>query len=140
MEVLGTHFNINAYTEEPVVKTTLLEGAVNVHAGDKVVNIHPGEQAVLNEGNSMSVSSANTSEAVAWVQGNFMFNRQELATIMRSISRWYGTEVTYEDNISSKKFTGTISRYGNVSGVLEMMELTGLVHFKVEGRRITVMK
>ncbi|WP_256009377.1 FecR family protein [Desertivirga xinjiangensis] len=140
VQVLGTHFNINGYSEEGVTKTTLLEGAVRVKSSGGSVDIRPGEQSLLASNETLSVSAVDTEEAVAWVNGNFMFNSQDLGSIMRSVSRWYDTDVQYIDNIASRKFTGSISRYENVTEVLNMLELTGLVHFKVDGRRILVMK
>jgi len=140
VHVLGTHFNINGYTDEGVTRTTLTEGAVRVTSGQGSVNIKPGEQALLGADQKLTVSVGDTEEAVAWVNGNFVFNSRDLGTIMRSVSRWYGTDIQYVDNISSRKFTGSISRYESVYEVLEMLELTGLVHFKVEGRRVLVME
>lgn len=140
VEVLGTHFNINAYEEEPAITSTLLEGAVKVSYGNKSIRIKPGEQASLNNKDGLQIHTVNTEAAIAWVNEKFMFNSQDLGSIMRSISRWYDIEVIYKDDLSKKKFTGTISRFKNVSEVLDMLELTEMVHFHIAGRRITVMK
>ncbi|PTT00936.1 hypothetical protein DBR11_08595 [Pedobacter sp. HMWF019] len=140
VEVLGTHFNIKAYKDEADIRTTLIEGSVKVSAGQQSVQIVPGQQAVLDARHALNVRSADTGSAIAWVNGDFVFNSEDMGSIMRSISRWYAVEVIFKDNLTDKKFTGTISRYKNVTEVLNMLELTGLVHFKLEGRRILVMK
>ncbi|TKC65413.1 DUF4974 domain-containing protein [Pedobacter hiemivivus] len=146
VEVLGTHFNVNAYSDEELTKTTLLEGSVRVsldgnsnavHVTDAFVILKPGQQAVLAAG-PIKINQADTEEAVAWKNGYFKFNSESLSSIMRKLSRWYDVEVVYKGEISKDRFGGTISRYKNVADVLEMLESTKLVKFKVEGRRIIV--
>ncbi|HMI01124.1 MAG TPA: FecR family protein [Pedobacter sp.] len=136
VEVLGTHFNVNAYPDENKTITTLLEGAIKT-AG---VILKPGEQAILRKGN-VQVLKVNTNIATAWKNGEFMFSNESLESIMRKISRWYNVEISYQTPaLKSELFGGTISKFGNVSEVLQMLELTGTVHFRIEGRRITIMK
>lgn len=136
VQVLGTHFNINAYQDEPDLKTTLLEGSVKTSG----ITLKPGEQAVEQQGR-VKVSNVNTSIATAWKNGEFRFNNERLESIMRNISRWYNVDITYKiPALKNELFSGAISRYGNVSEVLQMLELTGTVHFRIEGRRITIMK
>lgn len=143
VQVLGTHFNINSYADEPEVKTTLLEGSVRVTAIDmngqqKAQGIlKPGQQCVLT-GAAIKIKNVDTDEAVAWKNGQFMFTSEPLNAIMRKVSRWYNVEVDYKGAVANKKFTGTVSRYSNVSEVLQTLELTNGVHFKLSGRKITV--
>lgn len=139
VEVLGTHFNINSYTDEPEVKTTLLEGRVKVTSNtDNATKIlSPGEQSVLTSG-SLIVGNADAEEAVAWKNGYFRFNDQEITDVMRKVARWYDIEVVYEEQPVNERFNGTISRFTNISDVLEMLEKTKAVHFKIAGRRVTV--
>lgn len=141
VQVLGTHFNVNAYADEKVHKTTLLEGSVRVSSGKEQHLIQPGEQARLSAGGQQGfkIEAVDVEEAIAWKNNKIMFSSRPLEEVMRQVSRWYNVEVVYKGNISKKVFTGSISRYENVSKVLEMLELTNLVHFKIEERRITVM-
>jgi transmembrane sensor len=144
VEVLGTHFNINGYSEELVTKTTLLEGSVSVknnHNTTSVV-ISPGQQAriMANVNDKIGVVEADTEEVMAWKNNYFRFNNENIKSVMRKISRWYDVNVEYEGNISDEEFNGTISRTKNIAQVLEMLEDTKSVHFKVEGRRIVVMQ
>lgn len=140
VKVLGTHFNIMAYEDEPDINTTLLEGAVAVSSLTQVKILKPGQQANLKrETGSIGVKNVNTSEAIAWKNGNFIFTDDSIETIMRKISRWYDVDVRFTGNLSDKSFAGSVSRYEQVSEVLKMLELTGTIHFKIEGRRITVM-
>ncbi|SDE95092.1 FecR family protein [Mucilaginibacter pineti] len=139
VQVLGTHFNINSYDDEPVIKTALLEGSVQVtETADNVVKVlRPGQQAVLTNSN-LSISDANLEETVAWKNGDFDFNKENIQSIMRKLSRWYNIEVTYEGDVKSKTFTGKISRFKNISQVLKMLSKTKAVHFVVEERRVIV--
>lgn len=143
IEVLGTHFNIHSYADESNTKTTLLEGSVKVTVqmkggqASKVAVLKPGEQAVA--GNDFEIRKADVEEVMAWKDNRFAFNSQPLKDIMRQISRWYDVEIIYKGDLSGKTFTGSISRYANVSQVLDMLELTTRVHFKIEERRIIVM-
>jgi ferric-dicitrate binding protein FerR (iron transport regulator) len=145
VEVLGTHFNINSYTDEYDTRTTLLEGAVRVtplNTGGELSGqgrvMQPGEQAAL-LGSNISIYKIDTEEAISWKKGYFLFNEEPLPSIMRKISRWYDVEVSYTSDMQSVKFEGTVSRFKNVSEILRKFELTGKVHFEIEGRRITVM-
>ena len=151
IEVLGTHFNVNSYADEGLTKTTLLEGSVKVSAPFSTssleragVRLQPGQQSVLT-GNGISVSEVNTEEAMAWKNGYFMFESENIKSIMRKIERWYDVEVVYNGEMPTDRFGGTVSRFGNVSQVLKKLELTNRVHFKIEampdgrqGRRIMV--
>ena len=142
VEVLGTHFNINAYTDEASVKTTLLEGSVNVWLQEARQSelLNPGQQAVVKyNGSSIKVQAVKVEEAVAWKNGYFMFVDADLASIMRQLARWYDVEVAYEGNLGSLKFGGMVSRSKSIAQTLRILALTGNVRFKVEGRRVTVM-
>lgn len=139
VEVLGTHFNINAYNGESAIKTTLLEGSVKVSAGKSVQSIRPGQVAAMSA-NHITVSEADTEEAVAWKNGYFRFNDEKIESIMRKLSMWYDIDVQYQGEMPSEGYYGTISRYKNIREVLKMLELTRSVNFKIDGRRITVLK
>jgi transmembrane sensor len=140
VKVLGTHFNIMTYPDEASTKTTLLEGSVNIRNNISSITLKPGQQAELSDkAGHIKISQANTEEAVAWRSGYFMFNNEDIKSVMRKISRWYDVDVIYACDTSGKDFGGTVSRFKNVSDVLRMLELTGTVHFKVDGRRIIVM-
>lgn len=140
VEVLGTHFNVNAYGDEPVISTTLLEGSVKVSQADKEVILKPGQQA-LNEDHAFVVAEVDIDKAVAWKNGLFMFKSEKISEIMKKVQRWYDVDIVYNDgDIGALKFSGTISRYDHVSKLLDILETTGQVHFKIEGRKIIVMK
>lgn len=136
VQVLGTHFNINSYAEDAAAKTTLLEGSVMIN--QKTI-IKPGQQA-SGSGLNITTSDIDTELAVAWKNNKFMFEQENIQGIMNRIKRWYNVEIVYSGEVSKQLYTGSVSRFANVSKVLEILELTGNVHFKIEGRRITVMK
>jgi len=137
VEVLGTHFNINNYTDEPMVKTTLLEGSVKVNQNNI---LKPGEQAAINKAGDIKISMVPVEEAIAWKKGYFEFNDENVYEIMRKISRWYDVQVIYEGDIPLNGMEGTMSRFQNVSKVLDIMQSTGLLRFRIEGKKIYVNK
>lgn len=140
IEVLGTHFNVNAYKDEAEVKTTLLEGAVKIAYGNSGRILKPGQQARLSaETGKLDLLNVDIEEAVSWKNGYFMFDNEDIHSIMRKISRWYDVEVVFLNEQISERFGGTVSKFENVSQVLKILEVTGTIHFKIEGRRITVM-
>jgi transmembrane sensor len=143
LTVLGTHFNVNAYSDEPLTETTVLEGSVRVSplkgsAGGTI--LLPGQQADL-QGDLLQVKTADLEEAMAWKNGDFIFREEALESIMRKVSRWYNVEVEFEDEASKTiKLGGLVSRSKNISAILKMMELTKRVQFKMQGRKIIVLK
>ncbi|GEP98786.1 FecR family protein [Chitinophaga cymbidii] len=137
VEVLGTHFNVMAYENEPSVNTTLLEGSVRVSNGRQSRVIVPGQQVASTE-ESLQLSTADTEEVIAWKNGLFQFNSTDLASIMHQLERWYDVKVIYRNNLAGKRYTGLISRQTNLSQVLKMLELAGGIHFTIEGKTVIV--
>ncbi|WP_114940611.1 FecR family protein [Mucilaginibacter endophyticus] len=136
--VLGTHFNINSYTDEGATKTTLLEGSVRVTSNTgQSVKIKPGEQAVNTLSNININENANIDEAVAWKNGKFVFSNTDLQTIMRQLSRWYDVDVEYQGKTAQKHYMGRISRNVPVSQIFEILKTSGL-NFTINGRKIIV--
>ena len=141
VEDLGTHFNINAYNDEAVIKTTLLEGSVKV----SVINhpstiLKPGQQSIASNG-QLTTINADLDEAVAWKNGRFIFQGNNIQSVMRQLARWYDVDIKYEGVITDEEFVGVInrSRYENISSLLQMLEKTRTVSFAISGKNITVM-
>lgn len=139
--VLGTHFNVSSYSDEPSTQTTLLEGSVSI-AGLQSQNVatvlHPGDQGI-NDGNQIKVRKVDTDEAVSWVKEEFMFRNEPLESIMRKVARWYNVELIYQNKqVGEETFGGTISRYDNISSVLSAIEATSDVKFKVVERKVFI--
>lgn len=140
VRVLGTHFNINAYPDEQQHIVTLLEGSVKVGCGKADALLTPGKKAILNRASGkINIKDGDTEAAIAWKNGYFLFDNEKIEGVMKQISRWYNVEITYQGDVSGKAIGGSLSRSKNVTEVLSMLELTGTVHFKIEGRRIIVM-
>jgi len=138
VQVLGTHFNVNAYSDEKAVKTTLLEGSVKVSSATGSVMISPGQQSALGKNGLFVIDKdLDTDEIVAWKNGVFQFNEADIQTIMRQIARWYNIDVEFKGTIPANTYHGKISRNSNVSQVLKILELSG-INFTIEGRKITV--
>jgi transmembrane sensor len=143
IQVLGTHFNVNAYPEERDVRTTLLEGSVRVtisEGSQQSKVLVPGQQARV-DGGELNVLSVNTAEVTAWKNGFFEFKRVPLNVIMRDLSRWYDIDIEYADNASREVvMSGYVARSRNISVILERMQATGGVHFRIEGKKVFVYK
>ncbi len=141
IEVLGTHFNINAYVDEPSINTTLLEGKVKVTTimGSKVQFLSPGQQSQLDKsGNIRLNNNPDIEEVIAWKSGKFYFGESaDVAAIMRQISRWYNVDVEIKGNIK-EHIGGSMSRDVNVSKVFEKLEITGVIRFELVGNKIIV--
>jgi transmembrane sensor len=141
VEVLGTHFNINGYVNEVLVKTTLLEGRVKVRssATNQQAILVPGEQAQINRQNQTinKIKDVDVDAEVAWRFGNFQFNNADLKTVMRQLERWYDVEVVYNGEVPDREFLGTIPRRLNLSKVLTLLQGQN-VHFKIDGKKIIV--
>lgn len=141
IEVLGTHFNVNAYDDEAYIKTTLVEGKVKVTSAtnSQPEFLLPGQQSAIGKNGQITVNlHADTEEALAWKNGRFQFKSADLKSILRQLQRWYDADVEYRGDVAALRFTGQLPRTENVSGLFEKIELTGAVHFKVEGRKIIV--
>lgn len=140
IKVLGTHFNVKAYNEEPLVQTTLLEGSVAIAYKDATQKIRPGQQAVIGEKiDRIQVKEVSTENEVAWKEGLFEFNNTPLAEVMRQLSRWYNIEVQYEGGIPIQNFDGSISKKSELKRVLEMLEQGG-IQYKMKGRTLIVQR
>ncbi len=139
VKVLGTHFNIKAYTDEEEIKTTLLEGSINIYNGLNNNLLLPGNQAKIDKSGAIKVqANADLEEAVAWKNGNFQFNSADVTTVLRQAARWYNIEVVYAGNTSTEnRFTGKIPMSVNLSRLLKWLEYSD-VHFKLDGRKLIV--
>jgi len=165
--VLGTHFNVNSYSDEPDTKTTLLEGSVSVrhlegsaatrdlsYRRDDVrgrddvkgggrsgeVVLKPNEQAVL-AGGKLSVKEVEAVSFTDWKDGQFYFRNEALPSVMRKLARWYNVDIQFQGQIDqTTTFSGVVSKYDQISKVLTLMEKSEGLHFKIEGRTVTVLK
>lgn len=135
VEDIGTAFNINAYPDERITRTTLVEGSASVND----VVLKPNQQSTLQDG-SLRVEEVDTELAVAWKNNQFIFEKEDIRYIMRMIARWYNVEIVYHGELPSTTFSGGVSRFANVSEVLRPLESTGEVKFKIDGRKIIVSK
>ena len=134
--VLGTHFNINSYSNEKETKTTLLEGAVRVAGNGGTVVLKPGQQAVLSS-SQLQVQPVDVEEAIAWKNGYFQFNRSDLESLMRQVSRWYNVKVQYAGKIPLKEYTGKIPRHVSADKLIEMLNYSG-IKCQLQGSGIVV--
>jgi ferric-dicitrate binding protein FerR (iron transport regulator) len=139
VQVLGTHFNVMAYKDEPKLETTLLEGSVKFVKDNNSAMLKPGQQLQLTQKEQFKVvSGIDLTKVVAWKNGLFDFNGSDFETIARKLSRWYNVEVVYNKKIDDL-FYAEIPRNTKLSDVLKALELTGKINFEIEGSKIIVL-
>jgi transmembrane sensor len=141
VEVLGTHFNINAYEDEPVVTTTLFEGSVKINKGTASALLKPGQQALVAEKeNSLNIKitdNVDLDQALAWKNGKFYFTNTDIEEVMRQVARWYDVDIEYKGKVPNIRLSGSCYRNLTASKALTILEYTG-IDFKIEGRKIIV--
>jgi ferric-dicitrate binding protein FerR (iron transport regulator) len=135
VRVLGTSFNINAYDNEPMIRTTLLDGLVSIN--DRI-RLSPNQQSRMEKDGSIKViRDIDVDEAVAWKNGAFSFDNADITTVMRQLERWYDIEVVYEGSKPADLFYGGISRQSSLMEVLKVLQASK-VHFRLEGKKLIV--
>ena len=141
IEVLGTQFNIKAYKDETSIYTTLIEGKVSIDNTIKIELLKPNQQSVINRANrKIKISNIDVSSEIAWVYGDFIFNRKPLKDIMKVLSRWYDVEVKFEDKkMENIKFFGELSRYQNIEDILNLIETTNTINsYEINNGKILI--
>ena len=139
IQVLGTHFNVNAYDEEEEIKVTLLEGSVKVTSGAGNSLLLPGQMAVMDAGRKIDVlKNADVERVMAWKNGYFSFANTDIRTVLRELARWYNLELVF-NGVTNERFHVEISRDIPLSKVLRILEMTDKVHFNISGNKVTVM-
>ncbi len=141
IEVLGTHFEVNAYHDEGVLKATLLEGRIRVGrtGAEAGVILEPGQQAQVSAAGSIGIfNSPDIADVMAWKNGLFQFRATDIYSIMRQVARWYDVDVNYEGDKIKQTFYGSIPRSVTAINLFKVLEETGAVHFNIDGRKVTV--
>jgi transmembrane sensor len=140
VDVLGTHFNISAYDDDADFITTLLEGSVSVSKNNRKSLLVPGQQSVVMDGSdNIAVRTVNVEDVMAWHNGYFRFNDEDIKSILKKISRWYDVEVEYRNTKQSQQLGGMSYRTKSLNDLLIQLEKIGNLHFKLEGRRVIVL-
>ena len=135
IEVLGTHFNISSYPDEPAMKATLLEGSVKItsKAGNSL--LVPGDQAKIDQ--HIVIQKVDVDEVMAWKNQLFVFDQTPLKEIMRQLARWYDVEIVFDGSVPDGSFSGEISRNAKLSEVLKVLQTSG-IHFKIDGKKVSI--
>jgi ferric-dicitrate binding protein FerR (iron transport regulator) len=152
VEDIGTAFNVNAYSDEADIKTTLIEGSVRVIAEargpagrdprqtpgvDRGVILKPGEQAVLTHDSRLTIDHPDLDVVIAWKEGSFYFDNSDLRSILREFARWYDIEVVYEGPVTNRKFFGIVKRSNSLKQVLQLLQDNNIV-YSIEGKKLIV--
>ncbi len=147
VRVLGTSFNISAYADEPLLKTTLVEGKVRVelkNQEDSPLNslvLSPDQQAILNRSESaLSAVEVNASLYTSWMQGKLEFHNESLDQVMLRLARWYDFEYEFENpEAKAFHFSARLNNGENISTIIEMLEMTTDVKFELRDQKIVVL-
>jgi ferric-dicitrate binding protein FerR (iron transport regulator) len=139
IEVTGTEFDLMAYGDEDRQKVTVISGAIKAKSGNEQLVLQPNQQAFLdNKSTALNLTSiSNLGEVTAWKDGFFQFQDASIESIMRQAARWYDVEVIYDGKVS-QQFIGKVPRQVNLSTLLKILEATGWVHFRIDGKKVTV--
>jgi ferric-dicitrate binding protein FerR (iron transport regulator) len=137
VQAIGTAFNINAYKEDKLTQTTVVEGLVKVSSNNRDQLLPPGKKLVAQD-SSFTVEDADVKQEIAWKNGQFVFHNTSLEAVMNGLARWYNVEIVYKQTMPSLHFTGQIEKQATIDRVLEMLELTGGVRFTVKGQVVQV--
>ncbi|MGE8243157.1 MAG: FecR family protein [Sphingobacterium sp.] len=136
IKVLGTHFNVNSYTD--LVRTTLTEGRVEVWQDNQYVALSPGEYAAVSKGRLIK-GKANLQQDLSWHNNEFYFRKETIVNIAHQLSRWYDLDVKFRGNVQmDKEYTGSIERDVKLSQVLEMLSYVSDLKFEVDGKKLTI--
>nr|WP_121271100.1 FecR family protein [Pedobacter schmidteae] len=140
IEVLGTHFNVNAYGDEGLLKTTLLEGSVKISVTGGIAEkiLKPGEQAQISNSGSIKITRPDLEESMAWKNNLFQFNNTSIEQVMLQVKRWYDIDLVYEGAKPNLLFTGVIPKNNNISILLKVLESTGGIKFGIEGKKVII--
>lgn len=139
VQVLGTQFNVMAYSDEPSIKTTLVEGKVRIASTGNAwlpTIMKPGEQAITS-GANLNIAAVNIAQYTAWKEGRFYFNKTPLEEVMRQISRWYDIDVVYQQGIPKASFSGKVSRDASLAELLDILQQSA-INIRLEGRKLVV--
>lgn len=136
--VTGTHFNVSAYEDDNHVAATLAEGQVIVSKNQEKQVLKPGQQATIGSSGTIKVAEVDVESALAWKEGYFVFEEQDLPTIMKMVARWYDVEVEYKGTPPSQRFGGTFSKSKGLDGLLTYLEQLSTIHFTKQGKKITI--
>lgn len=140
IEVLGTSFNVAAYPQDRTNRTTLVNGKIRINTAYSSDILQPGQQALVSkDGKNIQVYEVDVSNMDEWKNKSFRFEEESIQEIMNKVARWYDVDIVYEGKITEELFSGVVSKYENPANVLKLLELTGKVKFRIEGRRIIVM-
>jgi len=139
VDVLGTEFDLMAYSDEDRQRVTVISGSISARSAHEQITLQPNQQGYLDKKSYTLnlIDSINVEEAIAWKGGRFQFYDASIESIMRQAARWYDVEVAYDGKVN-QQFRGTIPRNVNLSTLLKILEATGWVHFRIDGKKVTV--
>jgi len=135
IRVLGTHFDVMAYKEEPCTYATLLEGAITIRDKNNSADLVPGQQGQINENGSIRVREVDATQSVAWLHGQFPMDGTNILAFMRAVSRWYDVDIVYNGKTPAFNFSGTLDKQVPLSQLLAALNANG-IHCELKNRQV----
>ncbi len=136
VKVYGTSFNVMSYEDEPAIETTLVEGSVQLVAGNRTIMLEPGMQALYNRSDGlMETRRVNTDAFTSWVRGTFSFENDDIATICRKLARWYSVDI---EGQGSLKFSGEVKKYESFNELFNLIKLTNEIKIDLKDEKLTI--
>lgn len=142
VEALGTSFNVMAYPGDSLFVTTLLEGTVRLlteHQSQSTV-LKPNQQFIYNRNHHTTfVHQVDAKDYIAWTTGYYHFSEQTLESILHRLSYVYG--ITFDikpKNLNNTAFTGTFYRGQSAKDLMEIINLSVPIKYKVEDHHVTI--
>lgn len=137
-KVYGTSFNIQAYPEDKLISTTLVEGSLGIMGknSNELVRLVPGENATYRQdGRELLVGKVNLEMYTSWKDGLVTFRNEKLKNIARKIERWYNVEIVIKDaSLGEEFYLGTIMKNKPVDQILEVFSLTSSLKYRIVSR------
>ena len=140
IEVLGTEFNVKAYKGEDHMYTTLVEGKVAIDNGVTKEILKPKQQAAINiQNKEITIAVVDVYNATSWKDGVFSFKELSLKEIMKTLSRWYDTDVVFiNKELENIKFNGVLNKKQNIEHILLTIKATNNIDYKINDNKIMI--
>lgn len=143
VQVLGTHFNVEAYQNNPDVKTTLLSGSVAVSnkSNSERIVLKPNEIAIYNkvEGKLTCKMLENAKDEISWQQGEFIFDDMPLQDIVRELSNSFGATILVNDTaLQNYRISARFRSGEDLETILSVLHNAGYFSYSQDTKHINI--
>lgn len=141
--VLGTQFNVQSYSNDPCIKTTLIEGKVAISPLDKVTTtiLNPNETAYFSKqtGEIYKEANENATNEIAWKEGKLIFENKSLAEITADLGNYFNVRIKIDNqHLQTYKMTARFEQNENIEEILTILQAGANFNWKRENNTITI--